>query len=162
VIPKRMKGHSHSHQHHHGSERANLPELTDKLRQQSRRITGPRQAILNVLRHHPHPMTNKEIHAALAKGDSDLATIYRSMHLLESMGMVQRFDFGDGVARYELVEEGDDGHHHHLICTQCSEVVEIEECFPPDLEQKIAQGNGFKSITHKLEFFGICPGCQKS
>ena len=93
---------------------------------------------------------NKDIFAALPKGDCDLATIYRSMHLLESMGMVKRFDFGDGVARFELVGQGEDGHHHHLICTRCTEVVEIEECFPHTLEEAIAVRNGFKSVSHKF------------
>ena len=83
------------------------------------------------------------------------------MHLLENMGMVKRFDFGDGIARYELVAAGDDGHHHHLICTRCADVVELEDCFPIELEKTIAARNGFKSITHKLEFFGLCPECQK-
>jgi Fe2+ or Zn2+ uptake regulation protein len=39
-------------------------------------------------------------------------------------------------------------------------VVEIEECFPREIETRIAAANGFKSVTHKLEFFGICPECQ--
>ncbi|MDB6111523.1 MAG: transcriptional regulator, Fur family [Pedosphaera sp.] len=146
--------------HHHTTHRADLPALTDRLRQKSHKITGARQAILEILRHHPHPMSNKEIFAALPKGDCDLVTVYRSMHLLESMQMVKRFDLGDGVARYELLAEGDDGHHHHLVCTRCAAVVEIEDCFTGELEEKIAQRNGFKAITHKLEFFGICPQCQ--
>jgi Fur family ferric uptake transcriptional regulator len=146
--------------HHHSHDHEALPDLTDRLRRRSRKITGPRQAILDVLRLHRHPLTNKEIFATLPKGDCDLATVYRSMHLLEGMGMVKRFDFGDGIARFELIGEGDDGHHHHLICVQCSEVVEIDECFPKELEEKIAAGKGFKAITHKLEFFGICPQCQ--
>lgn len=82
------------------------------------------------------------------------------MHLLEEMGMVKRFDFGDGVARYELLGVDADGHHHHLICTGCLGVVEIEECFQRELEQTIAVRHGFKAVTHKLEFFGICPRCQ--
>ena len=147
-----------AHAHRHAA--APLTELTGRLRQHDRKITGPRQAILDVLRQHPHPLTNKDIFAALPKGDCDLATIYRSMHLLEDMGMVKRFDFGDGVARFELVGQGEDGHHHHLICTRCTEVVEIEECFPHTLEEAIAVRNGFKSVSHKLEFFGICPQCQ--
>jgi Fur family ferric uptake transcriptional regulator len=105
-------------------------------------------------------MTNKEVYAALPANLCDLATIYRSMHLLEEMGMVKRFDFGDGIARFELLSDAGRAHHHHLICTRCSTVVEIEECFPSELEQKIALGNGFVAITHKLEFFGICPQCQ--
>jgi Fur family ferric uptake transcriptional regulator len=107
-------------------------------------------------------LTNREIFSALPKDDCDLATIYRSMHLLEKMGMVKRFDFGDGAARFELVGEGDDGHHHHLVCTRCSEVVEIGECFPVEIEKRIAAANGFKAVTHKLEFFGICPDCQQT
>lgn len=135
-------------------------ELTDRLRGQSRKITGPRAAILDLLRRHPHPLSNKEIFAALPRGECDLATIYRLMHLLEGLGMVKRFDFGDGVARFELVAEGEDGHHHHLVCTGCSTVVEIEDCFSSELETKIASRNGFKAVTHRLEFFGLCPRCQ--
>ena len=146
---------------HPHPETTALPELTQRLREQSHKVTGPRQAILDVLRSHPHPITNKEIHACLADGQCDLATIYRSMHMLVRMGMVKKYHFGDRVARFELVTRGRSDHHHHLICTKCSDVVEIDECFPGDLECRIAQRNGFKEITHSLEFFGICPGCQK-
>jgi Fur family transcriptional regulator, ferric uptake regulator len=141
-------------------KRQEMSTLTNRLRGQSLKITGPRAAIFKILRQHPHPLTNKEIWGALPKGQCDLATIYRSIHLLEEMGMVKRFDFGDGAARFELVGEGDDGHHHHLVCTRCSEVVEIDECFPSEVEKRIAAANGFKAVTHKLEFFGICPDCQ--
>jgi len=140
--------------------REQLADLTNRLRERERRITGPRQAVLEILRQHSHPLTNKEIFAALPKGLCDLVTVYRSVHLLEELGMVKRFDFGDGVARFELVGEGDDGHHHHLVCVRCSRVVEIEECFPAKIEDEIAARNGFKAITHTLEFFGVCPRCQ--
>ena len=151
-----MKSRAHSH----SAKRQSLLVLTGRLRKRARKITGPRQAILNILRRHLHPMTNREIFAAMPKGQCDLATIYRAMHLLEEMGMVKRFDFGDGAARFELVGEGDDGHHHHLVCTKCSGVVEIEECFPAEIEKRIAARNKFKAVSHKLEFFGICPQCQ--
>jgi Fur family transcriptional regulator, ferric uptake regulator len=144
----------HNHRH------AELPELAERLRSKCRKITGPRQAILKILREQAHPLSNKEIFEALPKGNCDLATIYRSMHLLESMGMVKRFDLGDGTARFELLGEGDDGHHHHLVCTRCAEVVEIEECPMDRLEDEIARNNGFKAVTHRLEFFGLCPNCQ--
>jgi Fur family transcriptional regulator, ferric uptake regulator len=136
------------------------PQLADRLRRKSLKLTGPRQAILSVLKRQSHPLSNKEIFAALMKGECDLATVYRSMHLLEAMGMVKRFDLGDGVARFELLEEGDDGHHHHLVCTRCAEIIELHECFTSELEKQIATRSGFKAVTHKLEFFGICPGCQ--
>ena len=157
VFRNQMKTRAHKHSH----EKLEMPALTERLRRQSRKITGPRAAILEILRAHPHPLTNKEIFSKLPGGQCDLATIYRSMHLLEKMGMVKRFDFGDGAARFELMKEGDDGHHHHLVCTKCSEVVEVDECFPEQVEEQIAAKNGFKSVTHKLEFFGICPDCQR-
>ena len=135
--------------------------MTSRLRRESHKVTGPRAAILDILRHHPHPLTNKEIFAELPKGGCDLATIYRAMQMLEKLGMVKRFDFGDGAARFELVTEGDDGHHHHLICTDCASVVQIGECFPEAIEQRIASQNGYKAVTHRLEFFGVCPDCQK-
>lgn len=147
------------HPHPHRLIQQPLTELTEKLRSKSRKITAPRQAILEVLRRHQHPITNKEIHAALGTADCDLATVYRNLHTLEDMGMVRRFDFGDGVARFELLEEGDDGHHHHLVCTGCSAVVEVEGCFPTELEQALARRHGFIRVTHKLEFFGLCPKC---
>ena len=115
-----------------------------------------------VHRRQAHPLSIKEIFAELPRGGCDLATVYRSMHLLEGMGMVKRFDLGDGVARFELLLEGDDGHHHHLVCTECAGVVEIEDCALDELEHEVATRNGFKGVTHKLEFFGICPACQRS
>jgi Fur family ferric uptake transcriptional regulator len=141
--------------------RREISALTTRLRREARKITGPRAAILEILRQHPHPLTNKEIHAELPKGECDLVTIYRAMQMLEKLGMVRRFDFGDGSARFELVEEGSDTHFHHLICTQCARVVKIAECFPAEIEQRIAAQNGFHAVTHRLEFFGVCPACQK-
>jgi Fur family transcriptional regulator, ferric uptake regulator len=146
----------------HSSKRQDMAALTGQLRRQSRNITGPRQAILEILRKQPHPLTTKEIRAAMPADQCDLATIYRATHLLEQMGMVKRFDFGDGAARFELIGEGDDGHHHHLICKECAKVVEIEECALAKVDSRIAAANDFASVTHRLEFFGICPRCQQN
>lgn len=144
---------------HNGSSFA-APDLAGQLKLHARKMTAPRRAVLEVLARQAHPRSSREILAEMTLRRCDLATVYRSLHLLEKMGLVKRFDFGDGTARFELVRE-DDGHHHHLICTGCARVVEIEDCFPVELEQKIARGNGFKGISHKLEFFGVCPSCQE-
>ena len=144
----------------HPDRRQALPALADRLRRQSRKVTGPRKAILKILRQQAHPLTTREIMAAMPRSQCDLATIYRAMHLLEELRMVKQYDFGDGAARWELVGEEDGGHHHHLVCTRCAQVVEIEECFSDEIERRIADRNGFQAVTHKLEFFGICPECQ--
>ena len=139
-----------------------LGDLTARLREKDRRVTGPRQAILDVLRRHANPLTNKEIHAALGTADYNLATVYRTVRAIEQLALVTRADFGDGVARYELVTDGEAHHHHHLVCTACSTVVEVEDCFPSELEQELARRHGFRDVTHRLEFFGRCPRCQEA
>ena len=150
-----MKAHGHAHGH------AALPELAERLRRKSRKLTGPRQVILETLQQQAHPMSTQELFAALPPGDCDLVTVYRSLRLLESLGMVKRFDLGDGVARFELLAEGDDGHHHHLVCTGCAAVIEIEQCFIRKREREIAAHHGVQAVTHRLEFFGLCPECQE-
>ena len=141
-----------------GCQTESLAALAGRLRRSDRRLTGPRHAILAVLREAVHPLGSKQIHALLPAGECDLATVYRSMHLLEEHELVRKVEFGDGSARYELIRS-DNGHHHHLVCTGCREIVELEECFPKELEDAIARRSGFRSVTHRLEFFGVCPKC---
>ena len=156
-----MKNACSQHAHPHRLVQQPLAELTDRLRAGSRKVTGQREAILDVLRRHSSPLTNREIHDALGKTECDLATIYRNMHTLESMGLVKRCDFGDGAARFELLSDEAHQHHHHLVCNRCSTIIEIEDCFPNEFEVGLAKRHGFAGVTHRLEFFGICPRCQK-
>lgn len=146
--------------HRHDHPPADPGGVAGRLKQHARKLTAPRRALIEVLARQAHPRSIRELLGEMHLQRCDLATVYRSMHLLEKMGLVKRFDFGDGLARFELVRD-DHGHHHHLICTGCSAVVEIEDCFPEALEQRIASGSGFSSVSHKLEFFGICPACQE-
>lgn len=132
----------------------------DKLRRQARKITGARQAILNVLQREARPLSNKEILQAMPVGQCDLATIYRSVQMLEQLGIVKRFHFGEGPARFALVDEDHGAHCHHLVCTRCTKIVEIGECIVRELEERVIARSQFKAVTHRLEFFGICPACQ--
>lgn len=151
---------NHSHEH---NDRCRLPleELQRKLKHNSNKITGPRVAILEALYSQPHPIAIKQIFELVRDQGCDLATVYRSMHLLEELGVVTRYDFGDGSARFELACEGHHHHHHHLVCNQCSNVVELDECLAEEWQQKLERKTGFKAVSHRLEFFGICPSCQK-
>lgn len=132
----------------------------ERLRRGDRKLTAPRRAILRVLGGQARPLTCRAIFRSLRKGDGDLATVYRSLELLERLGMVKRFYFGDGAARFALVDEHPQGHLHHLVCTRCANLVEIGECNVGELEARVASRSHFKAVTHRLEFFGICPACQ--
>lgn len=131
-----------------------------KLRQESCKLTGPRRAILQVLAEQGQPLTNKEIFQRLPKGHCDLATVYRSVQMLVRLGLVKRFHFGEGAARFALLEDGCETHRHHLVCTHCSRIVEVGECIVRELEARVAAASKFKGVTHRLEFFGVCPSCQ--
>ena len=137
-----------------------LYSLVEALRDKSLKITDERLSILDVLVKQTKPITIKELHQITGKQGCDLATIYRLFNLLEKHKLIQRTDFGDGIARFELLT-ADRSHHHHIICIYCSTVVKVDECFIESIQEEIANRSGFKSITHKLEFFGICPRCQK-
>jgi Fur family transcriptional regulator, ferric uptake regulator len=132
----------------------------EKLRRESCKLTGARRAILRVLEQEGQPLTNKEIFHRLPTGQCDLATVYRVVQLLERLGLVKRFLLGAGAARFALLTEGCDAHRHHLVCTECSRIVEIGECIVRELEQRVAARSQFKAVTHRLEFFGVCPACQ--
>jgi Fur family ferric uptake transcriptional regulator len=132
------------------------------LRRGALKLTEQRLDVLEVLSRNQHPLSIKELHGALKGSDCDLVTVYRCLNALERAGIAKRYDLGDGVARFELLCEGDDGHHHHLVCTECSEVVEIEDCCMLAHEEEIARRNGFKRVTHRLEFFVVCPACQRT
>ena len=134
--------------------------LHTRLRRESKKLTGARREILRVLEKESRPITNKEIFQLLPQGRCDLATVYRSVQLLEELEMVKKFVLGDGAARYAFITEGSDAHRHHLVCTSCRAIVEIGECIVRELEERVVAKSHFKAVTHRLEFFGVCPACQ--
>jgi len=138
----------------------NLEDLTGRLRRGELKLTRPRRAVIAALQAQRRPLAIKEIFSGFRPGVCDLASVYRSIRALEAAGVVKAFAFGDGVERYELIAEGDDGHHHHLICNRCRSVTEISECELREIDLRLAASKGFRAVTHRLEFFGICPACQ--
>ncbi len=85
------------------------------------------------------------------------ATVYRAVDLLLSKGMLDRVPFADGTHRYRLCGGA---HHHHLTCTRCQRVVEINACLPPDLLATISTNTDFAIDGHSIELFGRCPACR--
>jgi Fur family ferric uptake transcriptional regulator len=84
------------------------------------------------------------------------------------MGLVFKFDFGDGRARYEL-SEGPKGarHHHHLVCTNCGRVIDYTDFIDDEFEllgraeKGLSKKFNFKITNHLIQFYGLCDRCQK-
>ena len=79
-----------------------------------------------------------------------IATVYRTMKLLEEAGVVERLEFGDGRARYE--ESGD--HHEHLVDVETGEVIEFFDAELEEMKRAIAEKMGYDLVDHRLELFG--------
>ncbi len=87
-----------------------------------------------------------------------LATIYRTLNLLKSAGLVEQHAFADGRAVFEITNP--DHHHDHLICVRCGEVKEFLNEKIEKLQHEIATAHGYTLTNHRMELFGSCPKCQ--
>lgn len=130
------------------------------LRSEKLKLTGERLAILAAIFRRETHFDAETLHAQLRKegGDISRATVYRTLDLLVQSGQVRKNSLGANHANYEAAH-GDE-HHDHLICLNCSRVVEF---YRPDLEELqtgICAEHGFKLIHHSLQIFGICPACK--
>lgn len=146
------------------------PWWHDRFRGHGYRITIPRETILNVLSKTSGHLSAEDIYLAVHKNypNIGLTTIYRTLELLVHMGLVFKFDFGDGRARYEL-SEGPKGkrHHHHLVCTSCGRVIDYTDFIDDEIEllsrteKGLSQKFRFKITNHLIQFYGLCDQCQK-
>lgn len=89
-----------------------------------------------------------------------LATVYRTLELLNELNVLDKVNFGDGVSRYDLRKEGAQHFHHHLICIHCGTVEEVEEDLLTDVEKIVTRDFDFDIIDHRLTFHGICKLCK--
>jgi len=95
-----------------------------------------------------------------------LTTVYRTLDVLSDIGLVYKFDFGDGRARYELAE-GPKGinHHHHLVCTSCNRVVDYTDFIDEEVEllketeKGLSKKYDFRITNHLIQFYGLCGSC---
>lgn len=134
----------------------------ERLRSQAGRVTRSRRGVLEALARLRRPSTPRQIVDAVTEGSCDLATVYRSMALFEKLGLVHRIDLGDGLARFEIADDDPHGHHHHhLVCRECERIIQLDDCILAEMETRLSRHYGFHDITHRLEFFGVCPDCQR-
>ena len=91
-----------------------------------------------------------------------LATVYRTIGMLEELGIVSRLDLGDNISRYELVHAEENHQHHHLVCNKCSKVLEVEGDLLDQIEQTIEEKYKFRIMDHSVKFFGLCKECSEA
>jgi Fur family ferric uptake transcriptional regulator len=132
-----------------------MPEgLEKKCQEMGLKMTEQRRIIARVLSEssdHPDVETLYQ-RASIIDSNISIATVYRTVKLLEESGIIERHDFGDGKARYE---EASEDHHDHLIDVRSGTIIEFYNEAIELLKQKIAEELGYTLVGHKLELYGI-------
>ena len=138
-----------------------LQELVAKIRERGGRLTPQRVAVLRILAASKGHPSVEQIYDQI-KDDfptTSLATVYKTVTLLKEMGEVLELGFGDGSNRY-------DGHrpypHPHLICTECGEIRDLEVSALDEIVHQVSEEVGYRIVSHRLDFYGICSECQGS
>ena len=146
------------------------PWWRGKFRGYGYKITTGREIVLGIMAGSEKHLSAEEIYikAHAMNPAIGMTTIYRTLDILVEMRLVNKFDFGDGRARYELTE-GPKGalHHHHLICTSCNRAIDYTDFIDEEVElltkteKVLAKKYNFKISRHQIQFYGLCENCQK-
>jgi Fur family ferric uptake transcriptional regulator len=140
------------------------------LRNSGNHFTDLRATVIEILEKTEEHLTAKDIYIqAHSKNPSiGLTTVYRTLELLCSLGFVQKFEFGEGKARYEMIdEEGNKNHHHHLVCVKCNLIIDYTDFVDMELElinkteKALSAKHDFEITGHMIRFYGLCSKCKK-
>jgi Fur family transcriptional regulator, ferric uptake regulator len=130
------------------------------LRKKRLKTTQQREAIVDAfLRSSGHVALDELLISARKRNPGvGLATVYRTVKLLEEAGLAHSRQFGSGQTLYEVA--GQRAHHDHLICQQCHHIVEFESDEIEVLQERVAKRLGFNILHHRHEIFGLCEKAQ--
>jgi len=130
------------------------------LREHGLRLTAQRLAIAQAFfEGEGHPNAD-ELYARVKVRNPAIgqATVYRTLRLLQEVGLASSSTFGTSASRFEA---SDGEHHDHLVCTQCDLIVEFVNPTIEQLQDDIAATHGFVLTSHRMELYGLCTSCQK-
>jgi Fur family ferric uptake transcriptional regulator len=138
-----------------------LSDFKALLKSNSLKFTIQREVILETLYDSDEHLTPESLHNLIQEKFPDLntgiATVYRTLSLLEDSNMVTSLYFGAQGKKYEL---GAKNHHDHIICTECGSITEFVDEQIEERQDKIANELGFKMQDHSMQIYGICKNCQ--
>ena len=128
----------------------------------SQRSTRPRKLIaerLVELADNGEDFTTDDLWQELRQSEPRIgrATVFRSVEKLVDKGLLDRIEFADGTHHYRVCGSA---HHHHLTCTQCHRVIEVDLCLPNEQLKALGAKNNFSIEGHSLSIFGRCDTCQ--
>jgi Fe2+ or Zn2+ uptake regulation protein len=132
----------------------------ERLEESGCRITSPRRAIVNILASSDHALEAVEIFD-LSREDHQqmgLVTVYRTLEMLEQLGLVQRVHQAEGCHLYLRAPQG---HEHILVCKACRRTDYFSGDDLTELIEATSQKSGYQIEDHWLQFIGLCARCRK-
>ena len=137
-------------------------KIAARLKQNGYKLTPQRRAILSVIAISHEHLTPGVIYEKVRQEcpGIGLVTIYRTLEILTGLGLICEMHTGSSCRSYAMRRPL--GHHHHLICADCGEVIDFTDCDLSELEQRLSRETGFKIREHLLEFLGQCQNCQRA
>lgn len=128
--------------------------IIDRCEQNGLRMTDQRRTIAQVLQEAEDHPDVEEVHNRASSRDPriSIATVYRTVKLFEESGILEKLEFGDGRARYEVADRD---HHDHLIDLNSGEVIEFVDDEIEALQERIAAKLGYNLKGHRLELYGV-------
>ncbi len=138
-----------------------LARFKELLKKNAYKYTIQREVILETLYKSDEHLTPEALHQLIKEKFPELktgiATIYRTLSLLEDSDMVTSLSFGSQGKKYEL---GAKEHHDHMICTKCGTITEFVDEAIEERQHRIAEEFGFEMQDHSMQIYGICKNCK--
>ncbi len=137
-----------------------LEEIVARMKESGCRLTPQRMAVLKILiEREDHPSVEQIYEQVrLDFPMTSLATVYKTVSLLKEMGEVVEIGLSDGGNRYDGATPAP---HPHLICDRCRRIIDLDLAALDELAEKVAQRTGYQIVHQRLDFFGVCPECQR-
>ena len=135
-------------------------QLSRTLSDNGYRMTAARRAILEAfVACHGH-ITADDLVDVVHQNAPNVGrmTVYRTLDIMCQLNLIHPVYQGTGAAHFVLLH---DGHHHHLICSNCDKVIEFDECMVAEIETAVSQKFNFTVQGHLLEFYGLCADCSE-
>jgi Fur family ferric uptake transcriptional regulator len=142
------------------SEIEQLSPRAVRLREAGHKLTNARLTVLNVLENNDGHLTSAEVLEQVDQIDPSIgrASVFRTLDLLTSLSIIRPTYMNSSMTpTYVLMP---DGHHHHIVCTNCNRIIEFENCGLGAIAAELEERLHVKLTGHLLEFYGLCDKCS--
>ncbi|GAB4482993.1 MAG: Fur family transcriptional regulator [Anaerolineae bacterium] len=136
-----------------------LDAALQRIREAGYKITGARRVVLEVLHEQGGHLTSAEVLEHVEARDPAIsrASVFRALELLTSLAIIRPTFLEPRTPTYVLMSA--EGHHSHIICTRCSRVIELTNCYLDEIVPQLQALYGMQLTGHLVEFYGICAAC---